>query len=1393
MFAGTKALAIVGMVVLAFLMSPGTNKTEAGPTAELELDFNISDGACVDIDNEAYIMVGDMVQVAACLSNPFNSVVGGFNFELTYNDTIVDAHEVADIGTALDDNPDANAGATTFASATYPTTLGIGWDCSAGVGAYPKGDSDGINGNGTGTAFSGGCINPAPSNAFTEGPLMVITFEALAPGEAPLTISNAVVYDEFASEIGSCNPVLGVSMICTAESINVRAPVDLTLDFDISDGACVDPTPAVNVTVGESVQVALCLENATGEDVDGFVFYLNYNNAIVSAPEVVDAGTALDDNPDANVGATTYTTPAFPDTLGSNWDCSSGGISFPQGDQGGGTAFAACNSAGFDGGTLEDGPLAVITFEALSPGISALSFSVAQVLINDVEFDIFECPDVENTFDLTCTGGTITVLEESDLSLDFDLSGGACVDIDPTATPTVGQSFDVAVCLNNPNSIEVDHFVFAVSYDDTIVNAPDIAAGGTALDDNPDANTGSTTYTSGTFPDTLGSGWDCAFVGEPDGDLDGVQGDGDGIAWAACNNAAYTGTLEDGPLAVITFDALAPGTSAFSFFSGAQVTYDGQELGQCPGTPPMTCTGGAVAVQSTESLKLDFNISDGACVDIDTAATVTIAQSLDVGVCLTNTTGNQISAFQYRVLYDDTIVKAPEEPDAGNGHDDNPNANVGTQTFTSATYPNHLGFDWNCTGGGVGAVPVGDLDGILANGNGQAYSGGCQSISGPHQLTSGPLGVVTLDAVGAGVAALTLEAVTVTDENLVQIGSCNPTDISAMTCSGGTITVQQGNGTITGKVYVNSVAPGNEFSGALVLANGAGNAVSDLAGNYSITGLPAGSYTLTANTQAPFTGASIGPVALGAGQTLSGQDIVITGPTGGVTGTAYRDSAIPANVMAGALVEACAAVCRNDITDSSGAYTVRDLPDGSYTLTLFPTGNYQQVSAYSVVVSGGTVASAPNLVAPPLVAPPPGTVEPALGNPLQPSVFSTEPFTLTRVVPGCFAAVASYTITQDTVIRSGFMTEGPAGTYTAVVAPLSGADPGQAIVEITIDCPVGPDPPILEFGIFIDPSGFVRDMAGAPIVGATVTLYRSENFYGPFIPVPNGNEQYMSAANRTNPGVTDANGHFRWDVASGFYKVEASKPGCLLPEAFKRSAFKRSEDVFETEVLPVPPPRTDLDLRLDCTPNPCDPGDPTIPNTDNAPIENGPRAPGVDVTIVNSDTNNDSCDTDDDNDGILDINEGGFPVPGCPSATAPLGSLQIDTDGDRLTDGWECSVGSDPASPASKIIGTGSADADGDRIFDVWEMRGYNGSTSSTDSDNDGCHDLVELASIDGNKTSGDSDRLAVARRALNVWGPEPEQDVVLDIDKNGTVNDSDRLFVARAVLLPAWVPKSCP
>jgi hypothetical protein len=194
---------------------------------------------------------------------------------------------------------------------------------------------------------------------------------------------------------------------------------------------------------------------------------------------------------------------------------------------------------------------------------------------------------------------------------------------------------------------------------------------------------------------------------------------------------------------------------------------------------------------------------------------------------------------------------------------------------------------------------------------------------------------------------------------------------------------------------------------------------------------------------------------------------------------------------------------------------------------------------------------------------------------------------------------------------------------------------------------------------------------------------------------------------------------------------------------------------------------------------------------------NGPMIGGDDATYIMHDNSGDACDTDDDNDGRSDANE--MSGTGCSGiATNPL--LQ-DTDGDRLTDTWECAHLNEPppagpahpTNPSMKFMGSGSSQSDGDRIPDLWEQRGYDANITSTDSDGDGCHDMVELASIDGNKTIADADRLAIARRALGIWGPDPQQDVVMDVDKGGTVNDPDRLFVARAALLTDWLPKNCP
>jgi hypothetical protein len=152
------------------------------------------------------------------------------------------------------------------------------------------------------------------------------------------------------------------------------------------------------------------------------------------------------------------------------------------------------------------------------------------------------------------------------------------------------------------------------------------------------------------------------------------------------------------------------------------------------------------------------------------------------------------------------------------------------------------------------------------------------------------------------------------------------------------------------------------------------------------------------------------------------------------------------------------------------------------------------------------------------------------------------------------------------------MSEGPAGTYKATI-PAFYPNHGQFRVHISIACPGGSQQ-TKDFTIYIDPSGLVRTVGGDPIEGATVTLFRSDSSGGPFAVVPDG-DALMSPANRTNPDATDAGGHFGWDVIAGFYKVRAEKDGCVSPQ-------DPNQAYVETTVLTIPPPVTDLDLRLDC-------------------------------------------------------------------------------------------------------------------------------------------------------------------------------------------------------------------
>ena len=141
----------------------------------------------------------------------------------------------------------------------------------------------------------------------------------------------------------------------------------------------------------------------------------------------------------------------------------------------------------------------------------------------------------------------------------------------------------------------------------------------------------------------------------------------------------------------------------------------------------------------------------------------------------------------------------------------------------------------------------------------------------------------------------------------------------------------------------------------------------------------------------------------------------------------------------------------------------------------------------------------------------------------------------------------------------------------------------------------------------------------------------------------------------------------------------------------------------------------------------------------------------------------DACDPDDDNDGLADATESG--VPPCVSATAPTNPLLRDTDGDRVLDGAECALGTNPASAASKPTPAQCGpvtDTDGDRLSDRVETCGYNTNrlVNDTDVDNDGfpvtgaTKDGCEAASLNTDRVVNSGDQLLLVLEIIREPSP---------------------------------------
>lgn len=255
-------------------------------------------------------------------------------------------------------------------------------------------------------------------------------------------------------------------------------------------------------------------------------------------------------------------------------------------------------------------------------------------------------------------------------------------------------------------------------------------------------------------------------------------------------------------------------------------------------------------------------------------------------------------------------------------------------------------------------------------------------------------------------------------------------------------------------------------------------------------------------------------------------------------------------------------------TNSNGEYSVSGVNAGTYDIRAWPNDDTLRQAGTTATVTAGETTVAPDIQFEARQTMPAGVGvssstfgDAATGT--VPTIYYHDDFQLSY--SGSPGGAASYVIKDPSgnTLRSGAMTESSAGNYSATVASLY-PNHGDATITITFT-PAGGSAEAIGFDIYIDPSGTVVDNWGFPVVGASVTLLRSDTVDGTYAAVPDGSS-IMSPSNRSNPMLSGSGGEFGWDVTAAWYKLRIEKSGYTT---------------YETAAMQVPPARLSLVLKLD--------------------------------------------------------------------------------------------------------------------------------------------------------------------------------------------------------------------
>jgi len=218
-----------------------------------------------------------------------------------------------------------------------------------------------------------------------------------------------------------------------AASAHVTGSPHMEIDL-VKDGSTwcnpVDAT-ASRAADNTAYQIAICLTDSEAAPA-GFQFEVVYDSALNTCTNVATGDvTSLDDNPDANAGSTTFSTP----NLGTGWDCNIMDVLEPLCDYGGsmGRALIACMCVEDGCATLPSGPgvsapLAVLTLSAANVGVDNLMIENAAAAQEDLSAIITKCTRPANA----CVGATVNVHDWT--TTPMPTPGG----VPPTGTPGAG-------------------------------------------------------------------------------------------------------------------------------------------------------------------------------------------------------------------------------------------------------------------------------------------------------------------------------------------------------------------------------------------------------------------------------------------------------------------------------------------------------------------------------------------------------------------------------------------------------------------------------------------------------------------------------------------------------------------------------------------------------------------------------------------------------------------------------------------------------------------------------------------------------------------------------------------------------------------------------------------